>query len=191
MTASEGTPLVIARHTITLRRGCGADVTGCPDHSEPDREFDMSAIIIALLVLAAASTGALFKPGEWYRGLQRPSWTPPNWAFPVVWSLLYIAIGISGWLVWQALGAGLAIMLWLVQLVLNAAWSWLFFGRHRMDLAFADICLLLLTIFAYIAVASSISPLAALLFVPYAAWVALAAALNRSVWRLNKDANAS
>lgn len=151
----------------------------------------MSAIIIALLVLATASSGALFKPGKWYQGLQRPSWTPPNWAFPVVWSILYIAIGVSGWLVWQAQGAGIAMALWLVQLLLNAAWSWLFFGRHRMDLAFADICLLLLSILAYIAVASTISPLAALLFAPYAAWVALAAALNRAVWRLNKDANAS
>lgn len=151
----------------------------------------MSAIIIALLVLAAASTGAMFKPGEWYRGLVRPSWTPPNWVFPVVWSLLYIAISVSGWLVWQYQGAGFAMALWLIQLGLNAAWSWLFFGRHRMDLAFADICLLLLAILAYIAVASSISPFAALLFVPYAAWVILAAALNRTVWRLNKDANAS
>ena len=109
----------------------------------------------------------------------------------MVWSILYIAIGISGWLVWQAQGAGIAISLWLVQLVFNAAWSWLFFGRHRMDLAFADICILLLAIFAYIAAASTVSPLAALLFVPYAAWVILAAALNRTVWRLNKDANAS
>jgi len=146
----------------------------------------MSAIIIAVLVLATASSGALFKPGEWYQGLRRPSWTPPNWAFPVVWSLLYIAIGVSGWLVWQAQGAGLATVLWLVQLVLNAAWSWLFFGRHRMDLAFADICLLMLTILAYIFVAGMVSPLAALLFAPYALWVAIAAALNHTVWRLNK-----
>ncbi len=151
----------------------------------------MAAIIIAVLVLATASSGALFKPGQWYRSLQRPAWTPPNWAFPLVWSVLYIAIGISGWLVWQAQGAGIAMALWLAQLVFNAAWSWLFFGRHRMDLAFADIGLLLLTILAYIAAASMVSPLAALLFAPYAAWVILAAALNRTVWRLNKDANAS
>ena len=147
----------------------------------------MSAIIIAVLVLATASTGALFKPGEWYRGLQRPSWTPPNWAFPLVWSILYIAIGVSGWLVWQAGGIGIALVLWLLQLIFNAAWSWLFFGLHRMDLAFVDICLLLLTILAYIAAASAVSPLAALLFAPYAVWVALAATLNRSVWRLNSD----
>jgi benzodiazapine receptor len=145
----------------------------------------MSAIIIAVLVVATAASGAMFKPGEWYSGLRRPRWTPPNWVFPLVWSLLYVAIGVSGWLVWQSTGPGFAMLLWLAQLLLNAAWSWLFFGRHRMDLGFADICLLLLTILTYIAVVSTISPFAALLFAPYAAWVALAAALNWTVWRLN------
>jgi tryptophan-rich sensory protein len=76
--------------------------------------------------------------------------------------------------------------LWLLQLILNGAWSWLFFGRHRMDLAFIDICLLLAAIVAYIIAASMVSPLAALLFAPYAAWVATAAALNHTVWRLNR-----
>lgn len=148
----------------------------------------MSAIVIAVLVLAAAATGAVFKPGPWYESLRRPDWTPPNWAFPVVWSVLYIAIGVSGWLVWQAQGLGLAMGLWLLQLVLNAAWSWLFFGLRRMDLAFVDVCALLLSILAYIAVAAQLSQTAALLFVPYAVWVATAATLNRSVWRLNPEA---
>lgn len=148
----------------------------------------MSAIVIAVLVLAAAATGAVFKPGPWYESLRRPDWTPPNWAFPVVWSVLYIAIGVSGWLAWQAQGLGLAMGLWLLQLVLNAAWSWLFFGLRRMDLAFVDVCALLLSILAYIAVAAQVSQTAALLFVPYAVWVATAATLNRSVWRLNPEA---
>jgi len=148
----------------------------------------MSAIIIAILVVAAASSGALFKPGEWYRGLQRPSWTPPNWAFPVVWSILYIAIGVAGWLVWQAAGMGVAMTFWLVQLILNAAWSWLFFGRKRMDLALVDVGLLFMTIIAFMLAAYPVSQTAALLFLPYAAWVATAAALNRTVWRLNPDA---
>lgn len=148
----------------------------------------MSAIIIAFLVLATASSGAIFKPGDWYEQLRRPSWTPPNWAFPVVWSILFIAIGVSGWMVWQAQGLGLAMGLWLLQLIFNAIWSWLFFGRQRMDLAFVDVCALFVTIIAYIAVASQVSQVAALLFVPYAVWVAIAATLNRTVWRLNPDA---
>lgn len=148
----------------------------------------MSAIVIALLVFATASSGAIFKPGDWYQELRRPSWTPPNWAFPVVWSILYVAIAVSGWLVWEAQGAGLAMALWLLQLVFNAAWSWLFFGRQRMDLAFADVCALFVTILAYIAAASAVSQTAALLFVPYAMWVVAAATLNRAVWRLNPEA---
>lgn len=147
----------------------------------------MSAFVIAALVLVTASSGAIFKPGPWYDKLQRPSWTPPNWAFPVVWSILYIFIGVSGWTIWQAQGPGLAMGLWLLQLVFNAAWSWLFFGMRRMDLAFVDVCALFVSILAYIAAASAISPLAALLFVPYAVWVATAATLNRAVWRLNPE----
>lgn len=149
-----------------------------------------AAILIALLVLAAAASGAMFKPGPWYQSLNRPDWTPPNWAFPVVWSLLYIAIGVSGWLVWTAAGASLAMGLWLLQLIFNAAWSWLFFGLRRMDLALLDVCMLLVTIVAYIIAASAISATAALLFVPYALWVATAAMLNRAVWRLNPEASA-
>ena len=148
----------------------------------------MSAIIIAILVIATAASGAVFKPGPWYESLRRPSWTPPNWAFPVVWGILFISIGVSGWLVWEAVGMGVAMALWLLQLVLNGAWSWLFFGRRRMDLAFVDVCALFVTIVAYIAAASQVSATAALLFVPYAVWVATAATLNRAVWRLNPDA---
>lgn len=150
-----------------------------------------AAILIVLLVLAAAASGAVFKPGPWYETLKRPDWTPPNWAFPVVWSFLYIAIGVSGWLVWTTAGVSLAMGLWLLQLIFNAGWSWLFFGLKRMDLALVDVCMLLVTIVAYIAAASAVSATAALLFVPYALWVATAAMLNRAVWRLNPGASAS
>lgn len=149
-----------------------------------------AAILIVLLVLAAAASGAVFKPGPWYETLKRPDWTPPNWAFPVVWSLLYIAIGVSGWLVWTTAGVSLAMGLWLLQLIFNAAWSWLFFGLKRMDLALVDVCMLLVTIVTYIVAASAVSAAAALLFVPYALWVATAAMLNRAVWRLNPGASA-
>lgn len=149
-----------------------------------------AAILIVLLVLAAAASGAVFKPGPWYETLKRPDWTPPNWAFPLVWSLLYVATGISGWLVWTTAGVSLAMGLWLLQLIFNAAWSWLFFGLKRMDLALVDVCMLLVTIVTYIVAASAVSAIAALLFVPYALWVATAAMLNRAVWRLNPGASA-
>lgn len=146
-----------------------------------------SGIVFGLLVLLAASSGALFKPGPWYETLRRPSWTPPNWAFPVVWTILYIMIAVSGWLMWNAAGFGPAIALWGLQLVLNAAWSWLFFGLRRMDLAFADVCALALSVLAYIVAAWPVSATAALLFVPYLAWVTTAATLNYSVWKLNPE----
>jgi translocator protein len=145
----------------------------------------MSGIVFGLLVLLAASSGAVFKPGPWYEALRRPSWTPPNWAFPLVWTALYIMIAVSGWMVWNAAGFGPAIALWAAQLVFNAAWSWLFFGLRRMDLAFADVCALVLSVLAYIVAAWPVSATAALLFVPYLVWVTTAATLNYSVWKLN------
>ncbi len=143
------------------------------------------AIIIALVVITASS-GAIFKPGAWYETLEKPGWTPPNWAFPVVWTILYILIAWSGWIVWEE-GARLSIGLWCLQLVFNAAWSWLFFGRRRMDFAFGDVLLLAATIIAFIAFTWPVSPLAAALFLPYLAWVIAASRLNWQVWRLNRE----
>ncbi|MEM7045580.1 MAG: TspO/MBR family protein [Pseudomonadota bacterium] len=147
--------------------------------------------VFIILVVATASTGAIFSPGAWYDRLEKPSWTPPDWAFPVVWSVLYLMIAIAGWLVWEKAGFGLAIVLWGLQLFLNGAWSWLFFGRRRMDQAFADVTLLWITIAAFVVVAWPISPLAASLFLPYLLWVSIAAALNWTVWRMNPEVTAS
>ncbi|MTH98807.1 TspO/MBR family protein [Roseibium sp. RKSG952] len=147
----------------------------------------MAGFVFAALVFITALSGAVFKPGPWYQSLKRPSWTPPNWAFPVVWTILYVMIAVSGWLVWSSAGWGAALVLWGVQLILNAAWSWLFFGLRRMDVAFADACAMLLAIIVYIFAAWQISVAAALLFVPYALWVSVAALLNLSVWRLNPE----
>lgn len=140
------------------------------------------------LVFAAALSGAVFKPGTWYDGLAKPSWNPPDWAFPVVWSILYIMIAVAGVLVWRAEGWGTAMAFWAAQLVLNALWSALFFGARRMDWAFYEVVLLWLSIIGFIVTAWPVSATAALLFVPYLAWVTTAAALNRTVWRMNPGA---
>ncbi len=140
------------------------------------------------LVFAAALSGAVFKPGPWYDGLAKPSWNPPDWAFPVVWSILYIMIAVAGVLVWRAEGWGTAMAFWAAQLVLNALWSALFFGARRMDWAFYEVVLLWLSIIGFIVTAWPVSATAALLFVPYLAWVTTAAALNRTVWRMNPGA---
>lgn len=138
-----------------------------------------------LIVLVAASSGAFFTPGEWYRSLRKPSWTPPDWLFPVAWSVLYFMIAVAGWLVWQADPTHPAMFLWAAQLVLNAAWSWLFFGRRDMVGALVDVGAMWLLIAAFIVTAWPLSSVASLLFVPYLVWVSIATALNYRVWRLN------
>lgn len=150
--------------------------------------FDLGLLVFVALVIATASTGILFQPGAWYETLNKPSWTPPNWLFGPVWSILYIMIAVAGWLVWRAEGAGPAILLWGCQLVLNGLWSFLFFGIRRMDLAMVDVLLLWLAIASFIAVALPVSQAAALLFIPYLVWVSIAAGLNLSVWRMNPEA---
>jgi len=139
----------------------------------------------------AALTSALFRPGEWYVRLAKPSWRPPNWLFAPVWTVLYLMIAISGWLVWREAGfagAALPLAIYALQLVLNAAWTPLFFGLHRPDLGFLDIVLVWLSIFATIVLFYPIHAGAALLLLPYLAWVTFAAALNFAVWRLNPSA---
>lgn len=138
------------------------------------------------LVLLAATTGSIFKPGVWYAALDKPAWTPPNWMFPIVWAVLYIMIAVAGWYVWEAIKFGLLMWLWVAQLVLNTLWSYLFFGRNNMGLAFLDIVLLMGVIIGFIMLAIVIVPTAGFLFMPYLAWVMLAAALNFSIWQRNK-----
>jgi benzodiazapine receptor len=150
--------------------------------------FDWSLLVFFALMTVAGLSGVFFKPGEWYRALAKPSWTPPNWLFGPVWTALYIMIAFAGWLVWRAEPDSTAMWLWGLQLVLNAGWSALFFGARRMDLAFAEVALLWLSIAAFIAAAAGISSTAALLFVPYLVWVTIAATLNFTVWRMNPAA---
>lgn len=142
----------------------------------------------AALTLGAASTGATFLPGPWYETLRKPSWTPPNWAFPVVWTILYVMIAAAGWLVWKAEGLGLLVGLWLVQLVLNAAWSWIMFGQKNIALALVDAAGMWIAIVAFIILAWPVERTAAILFVPYLVWVTAAFLLNYQVLRLNPGA---
>ncbi|MEM9300612.1 MAG: TspO/MBR family protein [Pseudomonadota bacterium] len=139
------------------------------------------------LIVAAASTGAIFQPGAWYASLDKPSWTPPNWLFGPAWTVLYACIVAAAWLIWRETGSLLALPLlfWFGQVVFNALWSWLFFGVRLPVLALLDLLLMLACILAFIVSAWSVSRSAALLFVPYAVWVTFAGSLNFAIWRLN------
>lgn len=143
--------------------------------------------LIVVCTLAAASTGGAFKPGAWYATLKKPVWTPPNWMFPLVWSVLYVAMAYAAWLVWDASGpaAWPALSLYLAQLVANGLWSYLFFGRRRMDWALTEVALLWIMIAALAALFWPHSQLAGLLMLPYLTWVSVAAFLNLRMIQLN------
>ncbi|NYS77362.1 MULTISPECIES: TspO/MBR family protein [Halomonadaceae] len=146
-------------------------------------------LLSILLVGLTASTGARFRPDNWYRELRKPTWTPPDIAFPIAWGILYLLMAIAAWRIYMAddstvRTAGLAV--YVLQLFANAAWSWLFFGRKQIAAALADIVVLLGLITVAIALFSQVSTLAAWLMVPYWLWVALALALNATIWRFNR-----
>jgi len=145
-----------------------------------------SLFVFIVLAAAAASFGVNFQPGDWYEHLAKPAWNPPNTIFAPVWSVLYLMIAIAGWRVWRATARCVVpLLIWMAQLLLNAVWSFLFFGIHRMDIALVDIGLLLVSIVAFIVTARRYSKAASWLFVPYALWVSFATALNFTLWRLN------
>ena len=151
--------------------------------------MDVSSIIALVCFIAAcfaaALAGSFFRPGDWYEGLDKPAWRPPNKVFAPVWTLLYLMIAASGWLVWRSEGFGLPLVVYFVQLALNAAWSYLFFGRRRPDFGFYDIVALWIAIAVTIVLFAGISDWATALLVPYLAWVSFAAALNFAIWRRN------
>jgi benzodiazapine receptor len=150
----------------------------------------LPGLAVSLVVCFGAGwLGSRFTPGEWYGRLVKPSWTPPDWLFAPVWSALYAMMAVAAWLVWKQEGfkkASVPLAVFVLQLVLNAAWSWLFFGLHRPDLAFAEIVLLWAAILATLILFSRRNIAAGALIAPYLAWVAFAAALNFALWQLNR-----
>jgi len=148
------------------------------------------AVLVVFLVVTfgAAAVGARFQPGEWYTQLVKPGFTPPNWVFGPVWTLLYLSMGVAAWLVWRQSGwqvARWALTTYAIQLVLNALWSFLFFGKHLIGAALADITVLLSAIIVTTILFWRITPPAGWLMVPYVLWVAFASALNYRFWILN------
>lgn len=127
-------------------------------------------------------------PGEWYRALSKPEWNPPNWIFGPVWTTLYLMMGIAAWRVWRRGGFAAnarPLGLFLAQLVLNAAWTPIFFRFHLLGWALAEILLLWAFIAATIAAFFRRDKPAAYLLVPYLAWVSFASFLNFTLMRLN------
>lgn len=153
----------------------------------------MRHLVIALcgwlaLCYAAAGTAVFVSVDGWYATLDKPSWNPPSWVFGPVWTVLYAMMAVGAWLVWREGGwkrrrAPLAVFV--LQWALNALWTPLFFGMHRIGLALCDILLLWATLVLLVPMFWHARALAGALLVPYLAWVTFAAVLNFTLWRMN------
>ncbi len=137
---------------------------------------------------AAATTGAVFSPGEWYRSLNKPSWTPPDWLFPVAWTTLYLCMSLAAMRVAQLPGTGQALAFWSVQIAFNTLWTPVFFGLQRLGAGLVVLCCLWLAVAATTVAFWGHDWIAGALMAPYLLWVTIAGALNASVWRLNRAA---
>ncbi|MEO3386196.1 TspO/MBR family protein [Mesorhizobium sp. CAU 1741] len=142
-------------------------------------------LFLVLVVGGGSLIGASNTPGEWYQGLVKPSFNPPDAIFAPVWTALYILVAIAGWRVWSRKATGGAMTVWWLQLGLNFLWSPVFFTLHATGVALAVILALLAAILAFILITWTRDRVAAFLFLPYAAWVAFATLLNFAIFQLN------
>jgi tryptophan-rich sensory protein len=149
------------------------------------RRYLVLATFIALVLGGGTLIGLTVQPDGWYAALRKPPFNPPNWVFAPVWSALYVMIGVAGWLVWRRDWRSRMMAAWVAQLALNFIWTPVFFGLHAPAAALAVILALLIVIIAFIVRGWGRDRAAALLFVPYVAWVAFATLLNAAIVYLN------
>lgn len=158
------------------------------------RSGDLPKLIISVIVCVVAgfigSLATMKSIPTWYAGLTKPSFSPPNALFGPVWTALYIMMAAAAFLVWrrgfETEPVKIALIVFGAQLILNILWSILFFGLKMPGLAFCEIILLWILILATILLFRKVTNVAAWLMVPYILWVSFAAALNYSLWRLNR-----
>lgn len=144
--------------------------------------------LFGLAVAVAAGLGGIAAAGsaQEYRGLDQPPFAPPSWVFGPVWTVLYVLIAVAGWLSWRAAGVDAATGWWVAQLVLNAAWTPIFFAAGAYGWALVEILVLLAVLAVTVAVLRRRSTTAAWLMAPYVAWVGFATLLNASIWWLDR-----
>jgi benzodiazapine receptor len=148
------------------------------------------AVSGAVCFVASFLGSAFTRPNlDWYATLAKPSFTPPNGVFPVVWTILFVMMAVAAWLVWRISGDGgekkTALVWFAIQLIINVLWSFAFFGMHSPSLGLGVIMALIVAIVITIVYFDRLSRAAALMLVPYVLWVGFAAALNFAIWLLN------
>lgn len=136
---------------------------------------------------AAGTTGAMFPPGDWYRKLSKPAWTPPDWLFPLAWTGLYIALAYAGTRAATSEGAAYAMAFWALQIALNTLWTPIFFGLQKIKAAMFVIVALWLSVVGLLAALWPLDTLAFWVVSPYLVWVSYAGALNFSILRRNPE----
>jgi tryptophan-rich sensory protein len=148
-----------------------------------------AAVAAASAILLAIAGGLLTTTGPWYKSLRLPAWKPPDWAFGPVWSTIFTLAAISAVMAWNAAPSAefrwTLIVAYAVNGALNVAWSGIFFRMRRPDWAFVEVLFLWLSILVLIVVTAQASGLAALMLLPYLAWVSVATYLNLTIVRLN------
>ena len=155
--------------------------------------------IFKILVMVATTVTLGYLAGQitqtsvetWYPTLNKPVFTPPNWAFPVAWGILYVFMGIAAGLVWGRMevdedNVKKGLKFFAIQFALNLLWSYLFFGMRNPLLAFGEIILLWLMIFETYVLFARVSRVAGYLFIPYILWVSYALVLNGTIWWMNR-----
>jgi tryptophan-rich sensory protein len=143
-------------------------------------------LIICYSVAALGGWATAQSVKDWYPTLTKPPHTPPSWVFGPVWTVLYGLLAVSLWRIWRAVAAREAKALFWGLLLVNAAWSHLFFGIRRPDLALIDIALYLIVLVGLIRALAKLDRTAAWLQAPHLVWVTYAATINAGVWWLNR-----
>ncbi len=143
--------------------------------------------IFLIACVGAGMTGGLFPPGPWYRQLRKPVWTPPDWVFPVTWTVLYLCMATAGARAAMAPDNGIAMACWAMQIAFNGLWTPVFFGLRNIRLGMVVVGMLWLTVLGATVALWQVDWIAGALFVPYLVWVTIAASLNAAVWRLNPE----
>lgn len=150
----------------------------------------MDILLFAIFLLACAgagASGAVFPTGAWYKALNKPSWTPPNWVFPLAWTSIYLLISFAGARVAGLEGSGYAMAFWAAQAALSTLWTPVFFGVRRFKGALLVMGPLWLSVLGATLAHFQLDLWAGLAFVPYLLWVSIATALNVRMWQLNPD----